>query len=86
MERYELTTSCVTVQNGTAARGKRYQLGEITAVRRITHQKRLSDDILHYFQIMLHGLVLGVGSLHLFVGEEAEQKRLVLELALLQHF
>lgn len=52
----------------------------------ITHQERLSDDIFDYFQIVLHGLVLGVGSLHLFIGEEAEQKGLVLELALLQHF
>lgn len=51
----------------------------------ITHQQRFSNDIFDDLQIVLHGLVLGVRSLHLFVGEEAEQKGLVLELALLQN-
>lgn len=37
------------------------------------YQKRLGDDVFHYFQVVLHGLVLGVGALHLLIGKEPEQ-------------
>lgn len=51
----------------------------------ISHQQRLGDDILHYFQVVLYELVFGVGTLHLLIGEEAKEKRLVLEFALFQN-
>lgn len=54
------------------------------ALRLHTCQETLGDDILYYLQVVLHGLVLGVGALHLLVGEETEEQRLVLELALFQ--
>lgn len=49
------------------------------------HQERLGDDILHYFQVMLHGFVFGVGALHLLIRKETEQQGLVLEFTLFQH-
>lgn len=49
-----------------------------------TCQETLGDDVLHYLQVVLHGLVLGVGALHLLVGEEAEEQRLILELTFFQ--
>lgn len=43
------------------------------------HQETLGDDVLHYFQVVLHGFVFGVGTLHLLVSKETEQQGLVLE-------
>lgn len=60
-----------------------------TSQRRVaageTHQERLGDHVLHYFQVMFYRLVLGVGTLHLLVSKETEQQRLILELTLFQH-
>lgn len=46
------------------------------------HQKRFGDDVLNYFQVMLHGFVFGVGPLHLLISEETKQQGLVLEFTL----
>lgn len=50
-----------------------------------THQERLGDDVLNYFQVMLHMFVFGVGALHLLISEETKQQGLVLEFTLFQH-
>lgn len=49
------------------------------------HQERLGDDVLDYFQVVLHEFVFGVGTLHLLISKEAEQQGLVLEFTLFQH-
>lgn len=48
----------------------------------VLYQKRLGDDVFHYFQVVLHGLVFGVGALHLLIGKESEQQWLVFEFTL----
>lgn len=49
------------------------------------HQERLGDDVLNYFQVVLHRFVFGVGTLHLLISEETKQQGLVLEFTFFQH-
>lgn len=46
------------------------------------HQKRLGDDVLNYFQVVLHGFVFGVGPFHFLISEETKQQGLILEFTL----
>lgn len=52
----------------------------------VAHHQRLDQDVLDEFEVVaLQLLALGARSLRFLVGVEAEELRLVFELALLQH-